>query len=183
LTLKTHKDGSKLGHRFERAQLGEAPFRFLCLEEKFIDNGDGTTQAAGTCHFCGTGIRFCFWIESADGKKFYVGSDCVGHLNDAKLVAVVESAERRRKNALARERAEKKRRAQAEADAREVESRLPEYADALAALESRPHPNPYFAGQGKTHADYFRYFESTSGVPSLYKLKEAVKTAADLKGA
>lgn len=183
MTLKTHEDGSTLGHKFERAQLGSAPFKFIGLEEKFIDHGDGTTQAAGTCHYCGTGIRYCFWIESADGRKFYVGSDCVGHLNDTKLVAVVMSAERRRKNDLARDRREAKRRLQAEADAREVESRLPEYAAALEALAAFPHPTPYFAAQGKTRADYFRYFESTPGVPSLYKLNEAVKAAADLKGA
>lgn len=181
MTLTKHEDGSALGHRFERARLGTAPFRFLFMEEKSHPLGDGTSQPGGTCHYCGTGIRYCFWIESAEGRKFYVGSDCVGHLGDTKLVAVVMSAERKRKNALARDRREKKRREQAEADAREVASRLHEYRAALDVLEAFPHPTPYFAGQGKTRADYFRYFESADGSPSLYKLNEAVKAAAELK--
>ena len=173
---RTHKDGSVLGHVFERAQLGVGPFRFLGMEEKAIYYPDGTSQAAGTCHYCGTGIRYCYWIGSADGRKFYVGSDCVAHLGDTKLVAVVMSAERKRKNALAAKRRDEKRKAEREAQAAEVERRMPEYAAALAALESRPHPHEYFAAQGKTLADYYRYFEA-SGKPPYGKMQEAVKAA------
>lgn len=176
-----HADGSVLGHRFERAGY-TAPFRFVGMEEKKISYPDGTTQAAGTCQYCGTGIRYCFWIQDGAGRKFYVGSDCVRHLDDEKLVAVVMSAERRRKNDLARERRRVKELAAAKVRAAEVAERMPEYVAALAALEARPHPNSYFAGQGKTAADYFRYFER-DGVPELYKLNEAVRAAAALSTA
>jgi hypothetical protein len=182
-TMEKAKDGSTVGHVFERAQLGTAPFTFLRMEEKTYKVGDGSVMPGGTCQYCGNGIRYCYWIQSADGRKFYVGSDCVNHLGDTKLVAIVESKERARKNAAARARAEAKRIAAAEAEAREVAARLPEYRAAVNALDALPHPTAYFAAQGKTRADYFRYFENADGVPSLYRLKEAIKAAADLSTA
>ncbi len=70
-------------HCFERADLGEAPFRFVGLEEKvYVACPGEPAQPAGTCDYCGTGIRYCFHIRSNDGKNFVVGSDCVGHLKD-----------------------------------------------------------------------------------------------------
>lgn len=70
-------------HCFERAELGEAPFRFAGLEEKvYVAYPGAPAQPAGTCDYCGTGIRYCFHIRSNDGKNFVVGSDCVGHLQD-----------------------------------------------------------------------------------------------------
>jgi hypothetical protein len=162
-----HKDGSVMGHVFERAQLGSAPFRFLYMEEKLIKHPDGTTQAAGSCQYCGTGIRYCYYIQSAEDKKFYVGSDCVAHLGDEKLVAVVMSAERKRKNAIAAERRFQKRLAE------EVIERMPEYKAALDALKSLPHPTVYFANQGLTMSDYFQYFER-DGVPGYWKQREAI---------
>lgn len=173
-----HADGSLLGHVFERAQLGVGPFRFVGMEEKAISYPDGTSQAAGTCQYCGTGN--CYWIQSADCRKFYVGSDCVGHLGDEKLVAVVMSAERKRKNAQAAARRDAKRKAEREAQRAEVERRMPEYTAALSALESRPHPTEYFANQGRTMADYFRYFERDSR-PDYWKQRAAIDAAKEVR--
>lgn len=178
MAKQIHKDGSIVGHVWERAELGIAPYAFIGIEEKAISYPDGTSQAGGTCQYCGTGIRYCYWILSADKKKFYVGSDCVAHLDDEKLVAVVMSAERRRKNDLAAERRRIKRIAEEKTRAEEVDRLLPEYLAAVKALESRPHPTEYFAAQGKTLADYFRYFER-AGKPSFWKMKEAIDKAAE----
>ena len=58
-------------HPFERAGLGKPPYRFTGTEEKVYQAcHDAPQQPGGTCNYCGTGIRFCFWVESADKKKF-----------------------------------------------------------------------------------------------------------------
>lgn len=177
-----HQDGSVMGHVWERAQLGVGPYRFLYMESKSLDLGDGTTQPAGTCHYCGTGIRYCYYIKSADGKTFYVGSDCVSHLGDTRLVAVVMSEERKRKNAIAAEKRRQKREAEEAKQRQEIDARMGEYKAAKESLRSLPHPNDYFAGQGLTMADYFNYFES-NGIPSYFKMLEAIRKAGEIGGA
>lgn len=91
-------------HCFEKAGLGKA--RFQCvglysipspsLAEK---NPDAYNNAlammprglgCGSCAFCGTAIMHNFIIESADGKRFVVGSDCVARTGDAGLIKEVK---------------------------------------------------------------------------------------------
>lgn len=87
-------------HVFERAGLGKAPFTLVGFSEdrgpKIISQKGGVTmtvgspgQPMGICDFCGTGIANCFHIQSADGKAFIVGSDCVNKTHDAGLRKVV----------------------------------------------------------------------------------------------
>lgn len=70
-------------HPFERSGLGVAPFRYVSHERKVGPIMVGMSQVGapgqpmGSCQHCGTGIADCFWVESADGKTFYVGSDCI----------------------------------------------------------------------------------------------------------
>ena len=66
-------------HPFEKSGLGKAPFSCTHVTEKVWDNGDGTTKAGGFCDYCGTGIRWEFWIKGsiAGAKQFKVGCDCV----------------------------------------------------------------------------------------------------------
>jgi hypothetical protein len=73
-------------HVFERAGLGKAPFRCVGYSENFITHPDGSTQAAGSCDYCGTGIRHQCQIRSRDGRLFKVGSDCVAKTGDAGLL-------------------------------------------------------------------------------------------------
>jgi hypothetical protein len=49
------------------------------VSENVWDNGDGTTKGGGVCDYCGTGIRWEFWIKGsvAGAKQFKVGCDCV----------------------------------------------------------------------------------------------------------
>lgn len=75
-------------HPFEKAGLGLAPFKFRFCETRVgpIHCADGITQIGspgqpmGTCAYCGNGIALCMGIESSDGKRFIVGSDCVEKL-------------------------------------------------------------------------------------------------------
>lgn len=65
-------------HVFQKAGLGLAPFRFVDIYTA-PGQGDG-------CHYCGTGIKQVCVIESADGKRFKVGIDCVRKTNSAGLI-------------------------------------------------------------------------------------------------
>ena len=66
-------------HPFEKAGLGKAPFSCTGVSENVWDNGDGTTKGGGVCDYCGTGIRWEFWIKGsvAGARQFKVGCDCV----------------------------------------------------------------------------------------------------------
>jgi len=88
-------------HAFTLSGLGEAPFRFVAVDER----PDG-------CHHCGTGIRVRFHIISADGVKSVVGSTCISKSGDQGLIDIAK-AEKNRRN---REKAAAKREAQWAAD-------------------------------------------------------------------
>ena len=66
-------------HPFEKSGLGKAPFSCTHVTENVFDNGDGTTKGGGCCDYCGTGIRWEFWIKGsvAGARQFKVGCDCV----------------------------------------------------------------------------------------------------------
>lgn len=72
-------------HAFEVAGLGKAPFRFVGMQENAQRLPDGTTRAAGCCQYCYTGIRYECVVQSADGKRFVVGSDCIRKVDEAGL--------------------------------------------------------------------------------------------------
>lgn len=83
-------------HPFEAAGLGQSPFRFLGISEKvYVACLGAPEQPGGTCDYCGTGIRYCCHIRSADKKEFVVGCDCVRKLDreDNKLLTAMERAE------------------------------------------------------------------------------------------
>lgn len=82
-------------HPFERAGLGVAPFRCTGVFEKTYQACQGApVQSAGMCDFCGTCIRYCYQIQSADGRTFVVGCDCVAKTDDTQLEEQVRRAER-----------------------------------------------------------------------------------------
>jgi hypothetical protein len=77
-------------HAFENAGLGKYPFVLVGVSEKIhVAYPGATPQPAGTCDYCGTGIKICCHIQSADGKEFIVGSDCVAKTGDEGLKKVI----------------------------------------------------------------------------------------------
>lgn len=64
-------------HPFEKSGLGIAPFRCVGVQENVFVHADGSTKAGGSCHYCGTGIRWEFLIQGQDDRIFKVGCDCV----------------------------------------------------------------------------------------------------------
>jgi hypothetical protein len=91
---------TKTIHPFEAAGLGLAPFRYVGTSQK-VHKAGGIEQPAGTCNYCGAGIRYCFHIKSQDGKEFVVGSDCIRKIvrEDNRLFTAVERAIAKHKKA------------------------------------------------------------------------------------
>lgn len=103
-------------HEFEAAGLGKAPFKFLFIykipSSSLAEANPDAYNAAlrempkgcgcGTCQFCGRAIMFNCIIESSDGKRFAVGTECVNKTGDRGLIKKVTMAARK----LAREKRE-----------------------------------------------------------------------------
>jgi hypothetical protein len=88
-------------HVFEQAGLGQAPYKFKGVEQLrgpiTLEQHNGVTvqvgapgQPMGCCQYCSTNIAWLFWLESADGKIFYVGSDCIYKSGDVGLKAIID---------------------------------------------------------------------------------------------
>lgn len=164
-------------HPFERAGLGAAPFRFLGIEEQDMRHGRvvvgrGTaseveTQAGGTCAFCGNFILVMCRVESADGRRFHVGSDCVEKVDDTALRATVKRAVAKRRNAQRRER-EAARIAAAKA-------MLPQVRDAIAA---EPHPLAWRAEKGDTLADWCDWMLANAGKSGSIRAAKVIEKHA-----
>lgn len=92
-------------HCFEKAGLGLAPFRCVGLFSLPSPSLAGENPTAynnamalmprgvgvGSCQYCGTGIMHNFLVQSSDGRRFVVGSDCVARTGDAGLVKQVRA--------------------------------------------------------------------------------------------
>ena len=102
-------------HPFEKAGLGIAPFSCTGVSENVFSLPDGTSKAGGCCDYCGTGIRWEFWIKGsiAGARQFRVGCDCVAKTgwNIDGFEKVRADHTRARREAGAEKRAEKKREA------------------------------------------------------------------------
>lgn len=126
-----------VGHPFERAGLGRAPFRMTgCTRRLYQACHGAPIQPGAACDYCGTGIIWTFTIQSDDGKTFIVGSDCVRKTADTGLIKVIyqhQSAEERKLKAEARAAA----RAERALDrARQAETNLVAWAPFLDQLEA-----------------------------------------------
>lgn len=107
--MNTTQDTVSTVHPFEACGLGKAPFRFVGMVQQDICYGEAilnraefqrtgvalTTKPGGTCAFCGNYIVRMFQIESADGRRFHVGCDCVEKTGDQKLARSVHREELR----------------------------------------------------------------------------------------
>ena len=98
---KTMNDTNKTGetvstepqHKWERAGLGKAPFRYAGHEYKTYQACHGApVQVGGSCDYCYTGISNMFWFVSADGNRFKVGEECANKSADKKVISTVKKA-------------------------------------------------------------------------------------------
>lgn len=157
-------------HPFEQRGLGQAPFRYVGIEAQEMSHGqrvlgsvggcEVTTQPGGTCAYCGQYIVNMFNVESADGQRFHVGSDCIRKV-DAALAAEIAPAIKQRK------------RDRDNARIAAAKAALPH----AASLRSRPHPVPMLAEQGRTLADYCEWLFKHAGTSGSLRAAKIVETA------
>jgi len=87
-------------HEFEKAGLGQYPYVFRGIQEKKFQavpgDKDCPIQPGSSCDYCGTAIMYEFWLESADGKRFKVGCDCVCRTNSDPALKAQAKAEQKR---------------------------------------------------------------------------------------
>ena len=167
-------------HPFQRAGLGLAPFRFVGMGQQDRLYGEVilnraeyertgvalTTKPGGTCAFCGTAITNLFNIESADGKRFHVGCDCVEKTADRALLVAVKRA------TLA---ANKKKRALRDAsNQRELAALLADPAT-RARLEALPHPRS--ASADRNLLGWADFMARAAGAAGRAKAIKAIKGA------
>lgn len=162
-------------HPFERAGLGAAPFQFLGVSEKiYVACPGAPEQPAGTCDYCGNGIRYVFHVRSADGRESGVGCDCIRKVDRACLVKEAEKAmagiERAKRQAKTAARNAKTR--------ARIDAALAVY-DASPAMQSafaaRPHPFAAMAKEGRTLADWVEWMRRMAGMSGLLKVAKMIE--------
>ena len=142
-------------HIFEAAGLGKAPFKFSHV------------VTGGThCQFCATAIVYQFWLKDANGKSFFVGSDCVMKTGDAGLIKIVEAEVKRHQKALRLKREAEK--------LAKIKGQLADPA-VRAVLVSKPHPFSFY--KDKTLADYCDYIMRYAGKAGTLKLGPIINRA------
>jgi len=160
-------------HRFELAGLGKAPFQFTgkVTETVFVACPGATPKSGSSCDYCGTGIRYEFWLRSADQKEFKVGCDCIHKAGDRGLIKQIAAAERKLRDAK-NQAAKARREAKKESRIASAKSNLPSVRGALA---SRPHPSSYFANQGRSLLDYVLWcFDNRAGEKAAVYIERAM---------
>lgn len=171
-------DATHTIHKFEAAGLGKAPFQLVGFDRrigpiKMLDRDGMPTgtevgapgQPMGSCDFCGMGIADCYIIQSADGKRFIVGSTCVNKTGDA---------------GLRRAMAPHKRRLKQERDDARISAAVEtfERPAVRALLASLPHGNEYRASQGDTLADWADFIFVRGGRSGKIKAARVIESAA-----
>jgi hypothetical protein len=162
-------------HPFEAAGLGLAPFRFAGFEIKTYQACHGAPiQPGSSCDYCANAIMNCYWIRSADGKRFKVGCDCVMRLNrlDNRLISEVERAKRVHDRTLSAARRAAKRPAQ---DARvDAARQLLAGVELRARLAAKPHPYKF---ADKSLLDYCLWMLENAGLTGRLAVAKLVEEA------
>lgn len=156
-------------HRFEKAGLGKAPFRYTGMHESVYQACPGAPiQPGSSCDYCGTGIRYCFGIRSADGVTSKVGSECIHKHGDdgLKHAHKADPAVRKHQRELRHAR-----------EAKKMAALLEQFEAAKPKLAALPHSKPWAAD--KSRLDEFEYILSMCGTSGKLKwLVRAIKAAA-----
>ena len=163
-------------HVFEAAGLGKAPFRLAGYHEDRGPKMIGAMtqvgrpgQAMGTCAYCGASIAHVFTIESSDGRRFTVGSECVRKTGNGGLRAAVNR--KLREARICKEEARIQ-------NSHEVWNACSKLRDLACSL---PHPNAGMAHDGLTLADYIVWMFDNAGHSGLLKVARVIeKLQSDL---
>jgi len=153
-------------HKFEQAGLGVAPFRVAGYEKSTFQAVAGDPNCpilpGSTCDYCGMSIMHVFHIQSADGRRFKVGCDCVEKTGDAGLARVVK----KQADAIKRD-------ARIASESRRIESaKAALLADESlrARLKARAHPMRWALDKGLTGLDYCEWTFANAGHSGQFAL-------------
>ena len=158
------------------SKFGPAPYRYA--GNVTITVGERGTQVSnpelsfkarcGTCANCGHGIMDNYVVMCGDGSMHSVGSDCIHKIYDDVGTGYEDLTQIQKAIKL-----EKSRKAKAKRQAKEsavcaeiLPKALALYDQHKNKLATMPHPNEYLRSQGKSYADYFRYFLPRGGSSS-----------------
>ena len=141
------------GHAWTIAGLGAAPFRIRSFIDtnaagtgvRHVGTSDGVkteTSSGGTCAYCGRAIIILVGFESADGRRFHVGTKCAEKAND------VSDGGQGAVNAYNLKRLMKRR--AKNAAALRYERNMARYEAERARFDGIPHPKASFAAVGGT---------------------------------
>ena len=147
-------------HDFEKAGFGKAPFRFIGVREKWFKAAPEAPKVPGSsCDYCGMGIAYEYHIQSNDGKKFKVGSDCVNKTGDAGLKRIIDKKVR-----------ELKRVAKREKDLAKIAQAQEILCDKIAILREKPHP----IIEEKTLLDYVEWMMINAGISGKVRVANII---------
>lgn len=150
-------------HPFERAGFGHAPYKCTGHERRVYRAApDAPAQPGSSCDYCGTAIVDVFWVKSADGVAFKVGSDCIAKTLRG-FDKTIPPDFRAEFLAMEREKREEKREAARARVAAAVEHARETLASVPALFTTQPHPYEYHAKQGKTLRDYYEWILAHGG--------------------
>jgi hypothetical protein len=150
-------------HVFEKAGLGQAPFKCIgCHVSQYQACGGAPIQPGSSCDYCGTGIVYVFTIASADGKTFKVGCDCVLKTGDAGLRRTVDAHMKA---------------AQHDRDDARIEAAqsLLKEERVIAAFTAAPHPMDWRARQGAKLMDYATWMFEHAGRSGMIKVARLIE--------
>jgi hypothetical protein len=176
--IAQYPEGKRV-HFFELAGLGVAPYRYDGCTTNIFRSGCGTvSKPGGACDYCGTAITFEFWLVSADGRKFKVGSDCILKHDDSRATRVAVETEVQRREREKRNAAKEAKRQRDVAVVAAAKALLPAVADTLRAM---PHPrateNSFFAG--KTKLDWAEWMLANAGLSGSLTVAKVITQAQE----
>ena len=139
-------------HPFEKAGLGQAPFKLIRFEKK----------SGSRCDLCSQPLKNVFWIRGADGSQFRVGSNCVMKTPDYNLKNAIENKikEVKRESEISRINA--------------CEEML-NNAEVRTRLESQPAPDPWRQQQGDSALDWCDWMIRNSGKTGKLKVAKFIE--------
>ena len=173
-------------HPFETAGLGKSPFQFVGMikrECSGVPDSHGFSvgyagQPAGSCDFCGQGIKYCCQIKSADGKQFEVGTDCVCKLGRDDN-ALVERVEREVKAIEKQQRDERKAKRVARENLK-IEAAAAVLATNEAVREQlAAKRHPHFPAPDKTLLDYCEWLIANGGQSGRLRAVHYINAASN----
>lgn len=172
-------------HPFERTGNGSAPFRYLGFSREVYQAVPGDPecpiQPGATCDHCGTGIMNVCHIESADGRRFKVGSSCVQKTSDPSLIkgaSADQKADDRKRRAAATRRKDAR-------DMLRIWTAWNQFDAVRDAFAAEPHPQGFTdreTGCALTLVDWAEWMIENAGTRGrLAVAKRIEKVLADLR--